>query len=230
MTPLILAALLAATPAPSGPGTFTSPQHLRVDFDFTLVRPTGKQEKPLSKTWYLEVPRRRAGQSAMNELLNRIFYDANVKLRTREPEDKAWLKLVRFKSAPVDTKAMLAAADPGPEALPWLAARARVVWEPGACFIVADDGRYDTMEGDDFTELLMNRLYQAHQVDDAQYASFFDRYYHKPGVGQQLLSQRAPRLANIEVIRPTTAFRKQPGARPIASGPVDSGLESTKQR
>ncbi len=220
MTEILLAVALTAGAA----------QDLKVDVEFSIVRPNGVREaKTLSKTWYFDVPAKRADKAAMTELIHRIFFDANVKLRQREPDDKAWLTMVSFKTSPVDTKGLAEWDFSGPP-MPWYAADWAIVWEPGACFFVADDGRYDTMQAPDFTELLMNRMLDAKAVTKDQFVSFFEKMYPKPpGNGQKLYDARAERVKNLVSVR-TGPWRKTPGAKPIASGPVEDVIKSLSHK
>lgn len=200
-----------------------APVHLAVSLDFTLVRPTGREPKTMPKRWFFEVPAKRADPKSMEELLNRVFFDANVKLRLREPGDAAYLALVSFKTEKVDEHAVAAWRGGDDAAFPWVAAQRAVVWEPGACFVVDDKGRYDTVDADDFTELVMNRLLERKAVDQAGFVAFFDAYFAKApkGTGQKLYEARAERLKNIVAIR-EGPYRKTPGEKPHASGPVDA--------
>ncbi len=107
---------------------------------------------------------------------------------------------------------------------PWHEAHTKIVWEPGACFIVDATGRYDTMAALDFTELLMNRLVESKKLDEAMWILFFDRYFPLPPQGKSLCAERASRFKNLVVVREGGAWRKKPGAEPIASGPIDGAL------
>lgn len=209
---LVAAALLSAAPV-----------HLAVSVDFTLVRPSGRDPKTMTKRWYVEVPAKRADAKSMEELLHRVFFDANVTLRLREPGDAAYLAMVSFKTEKVDERAVAAWRGGDDAAFPWVAAQRAVVWEPGACFVVDEQGRYDTVDADDFTELVMNRLLEKKAVDQAGFVAFFDAYFAKApkGTGQKLYEARAERLKNIVAIR-EGPYRKPPGEQPHASGPVDA--------
>ena len=188
----------------------------RVDLRYGLFHPVnGQAPGTQSKTWFFDAP-----QGALTaELLHRIFYDANVRMRRREPNDHAYLGLVDFEVRLVEVGALLAWDGKSGEPFPWFASQRAIVWEPGACFIVADDGRYDNFDQHDFTELLMNRLLDAGVVDPARFVAFFDRYFpNAAGSGQSTFEQRAERTANLVAIR-AQGFRKPPGAAPFASGP-----------
>lgn len=204
-----------------------APVHLAVSLDFTLVRPTGREPKTMPKRWYFEVPAKRADARSMEELLHRVFFDANVKLRLREPGDAAYLAMVSFKTEPVDEQAVAAWRGGDDAAFPWVAAQRAVVWEPGACFVVDEKGQYDTIAADDYTELLMNRLLEKKAVDQAGFVAFFDAYFAKApkGTGQKLYDARAERLKNVLEIR-KGPYRKPPGERPHVSGPVDAVVKT----
>ncbi len=198
--------------------------HLRVELDFALMRPTGRTPNTMSKTWFFEVPEARADEPSMNELLHRIFFDANVALRVREPNDTAYLTLVTFATVVLDASALPNWDGKSTAPFPWHEAHSKIVWEPGACFIVDVTGRYDTMSALDFTELVMNRLLERDEVGEATWIAFFDRYFPTPPQGKSLWAERSNRLKNLGVIRESGTWRKRPGEPPIASGPIDAAF------
>lgn len=205
----------------------TSRATRRVDLEHTLFTPTGRAPDTRPKRWFFDLPAVRDTEPQWSELLHRIFYDANVGLRRREPADQGWLGWVSFKVSAVDEAAMLAwdgvatkeAAD---RYLPWIAAASAVVWEPAAAFYVDDAGRYDGLSGYDYSELLLSRALAGGRVDEAGALAFVRKLF--PGGGddgaRQLIAERQQRLVNIEVVRPTAAFRRAPGTEPARSGPV----------
>jgi hypothetical protein len=202
-----------------------APVHLAVTLDFTLVRPSGREPKTMQKHWFFEVPAKRADDKSMEELLHRVFFDANVRLRMREPGDTAYLSMVSFKSAKVDTKAVAAWRGGTADAFPWVAAQSAVVWEPGACFVVDDGGHYDTVDAGDYTELLVNRLLESKVMSEADFTAFFTAYYPKASKEevQALFTERAERMKKVvEIRKGEWPYRKPPGEKPHASGPVDA--------
>lgn len=200
----------------------------RVDLDYRLCGGSGARSAGTqAKTWFFEVPAARADDGAWAELLHRIFYDANVALRRREPDDAAWLGLDSFRTAPVDPSAILAWDGKSVEPFPWIQSGQRVVWEAGPCYFVDDAGRYDLLSAHDYTELLMLRLLHAGTIDAAAFIDFFNRYFPKgkPGAGQRMYDERELRFANLVVVRDLPGvFRKPPGGKPWASGPVDPAV------
>ena len=210
--------------------TTQAPTHVRVDFDFALMRPTGRTPNTMAKTWFFEVPRARSDEKSMNELLNRIFFDANVWLRTREPTDTAYLTLVKLTTVQIDKKTLLEWDGKSTEAFPWHAAQKKIVWEPGACFFVDARGRYDRLDAVDFTELLMDRLVEEKKVDEAKWIAFFDRYFPDKPQGKTLWAERSKRMKNLVTIRDSDRYRKAPGTAPIASGPVDEVFKGLSKK
>ncbi|MDX2015653.1 MAG: hypothetical protein SFW67_36000 [Myxococcaceae bacterium] len=218
VTPAMLLAVTAA-----GPMT-----HLRVDFEFTLVSAAGvAAPTTMRQTWFFEVPARRADDASMTELLHRIFWDQNVAMREKEPGDHAYLALVKFTSAPVDRAAVKASKGVGDQ--PWFEAQRKVVWEPSALFIVDAEGRYDNIGMHDFTELLLQRMYDDQQVTEAEFVAFFDTYTQGAIKGRVRFDARKERLALLTRIGPTVtgapgsgSRRKKPGTKPFVSGPIDA--------
>jgi len=215
---LLLLAVLSAAPM----------EHLRVDLSFTLVHADGKAEpKPTQKAWYFEVPAARADDKSMNELLHRVFWDQNVAMREREPGDHAYLSLVSFKTSKVDLEAVKASKGADKSGFGWLDAQRAVVWEASALFIVDAGGHYDNIGANDYTELLLHRMLERKLVDEAAFVAFFDAYGSKTP-GQKVFADRAQRLKSLTEIRGVVTSapgsgpsRKKPGAKPIASGPID---------
>ncbi len=179
------------------------------------------------KTWFFEVPAARDNEHAWRELLHRIFYDANVAMQRREPGDAAWLVLDAWTTTPVDEAAALAwdgtaTLDVASRHLPWYVSQSRVVWEPAPCYWVDGAGRYDGLEANDFSELVVYRALAAGRVDETSAVTFLQKVYpREPGAGQRIFDARAERLANITCVRapPPGVFRKVPGEEPVVSGP-----------
>lgn len=202
--------------------------HLRVDFEFTLVSAAGVPAgTTMRQAWFFEVPVRRADTASMTELLHRIFWDQNVAMREKEPNDRAYLLLVKFTSAPVDRTAVKASKGAGDQ--PWFEAQRQVVWEPSALFIVDAEGHYDNIGVHDFTELLMHRMYDDKQVTEAEFVAFFDTYTQGSIKGRKRFDARKERLAMLTRIGPTVTGapgsgpqRKKPGTKPFVSGPIDA--------
>jgi hypothetical protein len=189
----------------------------------------GVSPKELDKRWFFELPAARDTQEAWAELLHRIVYDSNVRLRRQEPMDAAWIELVRFTTERLDPAAMLAwdgdTRDGPGRFFPWLIAEQRMVWEPGPCYFIDEAGRYDVMGANDHTELMLWRLLDAGGIDRAGFLAFCAKYFPgKPGTGEAFLADRATRLANLVTIRPASGYRKAPGSTPVASGPIDPSL------
>jgi hypothetical protein len=191
--------------------------HLRVDFEFTLVSAGGVAATPtMRQTWFFEVPVRRADTASMNELLHRVFWDQNVAMREKEPNDRAYLSLVTFTTAPVDRAAMKGTKGAGDQ--PWFEAQRQVVWEPSALFIVDAQGRYDNIGVHDFTELLMHRMYDDKEVTEAEFVAFFDTYTQGAIKGRKRFDARKERLAMLTRIGPTVTWRSRLGAEAKEAG------------
>jgi len=201
---------------------------MRVDLEYSLCSPYGRvSPNTQSKSWFFDIPAARDSDEAWTELLNRIFYDANVRLGHAEPGDVNFLNLETFAHTPVDVEAMLRDAGASWDALPWFEAARKVIWETTACYFVDDDGQYDVMGPSDFTELVMNRLLLAGRVDEAKFVALFDglsALVGKPPVGRMYFDDRAARFANIIGVRPASFYKRKPGETPVRSGPVDRGL------
>jgi hypothetical protein len=194
------------------------PEQYRVDVTYRLAGPFGRTPDTHAKTWYFDLP-----VVDWDELLPRIFYDANVGLRRREPLDEHWLALDTYQTSPVLVDTMLAwdgepTADKAAAHLPWILAPATVTWEYTSCYLVDAAGGYDGMTGYDFTELVLYRALAAGRATEAQAQAFLDKLY--PDSGASVYADRRQRLANLVAVRPSGAFRRQPGSTPFASGPV----------
>lgn len=189
-----------------------------VELHFRLATPQGSSIETSERRWVFEIPAARDHREAWHELLHRIFYDQNVEGRRAEPGDWNWLAMDRFEVSPIDLTAATewsGARDPASIAahVPWHAAMTAT---SPACWWVDDEGRYDGMEAEDFSELIGLRRFAAGELDEAGLVRFLDTLY--PGFGARVFAERATRLANIACVR-TRGFRKAPGEPPIASGP-----------
>ncbi len=197
----------------------------RVDLTYGLFHPGGgRAPGEQKKTWFFEIPVE--APSALppiaywTELLHRIFYDANVAMRRREPNDVNWLGLVQFWVSPVLGESLLAWDGRSADLLPWVAAERAVVWESGACYFVANDGRYDTFGYIEYTELIMNRLLDAGRIDAVAFQHFMRLFFpNNAATAHEAFADRAQRVRNIEAIREGIGFRRQPGSQPMCSGP-----------
>jgi len=199
-------------------------QFHRIDLEYRLVRYGAATPTTQEKSWFFAIPRTRDSEAAWSELLHRLFYDANIRLRRREPDDPGWLALDSFRTHTLDPAHVLGwngqTDEPtAREYLPWFLSARAVVWEGSACWIVDDVGRYDALSPYDYCELMIDRLLAAATTGAAGAISFFDKLY--PGKGQAIYDDRAQRIANVKAIRTPEpgVFRKPPGAEPVASGP-----------
>ena len=104
--------------------------------------------------------------------------------------------------------------------MPWMVAASNIVWEPSACFIVDDAGRYDSLNGTEFSELVLYRALEAGTISESVGNAFMAKLY--PGSREELFADRIQRFANLIVIRPSSAFRRPPDAPPAQSGPPSS--------
>jgi hypothetical protein len=195
----------------------------RADVQYRLAQIYGASAGTRAKTWFFEIPQSRDTLDGWTELLNRIFYDANMLMRSREPNDTSWLAVDTFTTAPVSTATMLAwsgVATPDQAAvhLPWMLSAGAVSWEFSACYFVDDAGAYDGMTGYDFSELILYRALEAAQTSSEQALVFLDHLY--PGRGADVFAERSERYANLLGVRPSDAFRRQPASQPWISGPV----------
>jgi hypothetical protein len=190
-------------------------EQFRVDLEYRLAGPYGRTPDTHRKTWFFDVV-----AVEWDELLNRVFYDANVGLRRREPRDDSWLALDSFEVSPVPVAAMLAwdgeaTAAKAAAHLPWILAAGDVTWEFTSCYLVDATGAYDGMTGNDFSELVLYRS----STPDTQAQQFLAKLY--PG-DLTVFDRRHDRRANLVTVRETSAFRRTPGSRPFVSGPVRS--------
>jgi hypothetical protein len=195
----------------------------RVDLRYRVAGADGTvTPATLPRSWYFDLPMRRHRTEAWTELLQRIFYDANVALRRRKPQDGEWYVLDSVDVSPVDGARMLAWDGTRTEEsalahLPWMLAPGGTFWESASRLIVDDAGRYDGMEGEDFSELVLYRALAQGRVDEPAARAFLERLY--PGHGADCFGDREQRFANIVEVRPTDEFRRAPGTTPWSSGP-----------
>jgi len=194
------------------------PEQYRVELTYRLAGPNGRTPDTHSKTWFFDLP-----SADWDELLHRVFYDANVGLRRREPRDEGWLALDSYRVSPVLVDTMVAwdgGATAGRAAahLPWIIASGAVTWEYTSCYLVDATGGYDGMTGNDFSELVLYRALAAGRITDVQAREFLAKLY--PAHGAAVFADREERMANLVVVRPTAAFRRPPGSAPFVSGPV----------
>lgn len=191
---------------------------------YQLATPNGFAPGTQTKVWYFDLPAERATGAALQELIVRIFYDANVSLRRRQPDDPAWFHVATITTRAVDEAAMFAwsgeaSADAARVHMPWQLQR--VVWEHATCYIVDDAGRYDGMGANDLAELIAYRAEDAGRRSRADVHAFLGKLYPKPGAADEYIADRAKRFANIVQVRPAQlgVFRRAPGTQPIVSGP-----------
>jgi hypothetical protein len=194
------------------------PEQYRVDLAYRLAGPAGLNPDTHEKTWYFDLP-----VVNWDELLPRLFYDANVGMRRREPHDESWLVLDSYQAGPVPVDTMLAwdgEASAGKAAvhLPWILAAGAVTWEYSSCYLIDEAGGYDGMTGNDFSELVLYRALAAGRVTEAQAQEFLAKLY--PANGASYFADRQQRLADLASVRTTAAFRRPPGSTPFESGPV----------
>jgi hypothetical protein len=194
------------------------PEQYRVDVAYRLSGPGGSSLGTQSKTWFFDVT-----AVDWDELLHRVFYDANVGMRRREPADESWLALDSYRASPVLLDTMLAwdgeaTVDKAAEHLPWILASGAVSWEYTSCYLVEAGGAYDGMTGNDFSELVLYRALAAGLTTEAQALDFLAKLY--PGNAAAVFSEHQQRMANLVAVRPSTAFRRAPGSTPFVSGPV----------
>ena len=193
-------------------------EQYRVDLAYRLAGPMGRSVDTHRKTWFFDL-----AAADWDELLNRLFYDANVGLRRREPNDQNWLALDSYQVTPVQVGTMLAwdgeaTSEKAAAHLPWILASGAVTWEYTSCHRVDETGAYDGMTGNDFSELILYRAMDAGRVGDRQAQEFLNKLY--PGNGASVFADRRERMANLVTVRPAGAFRRAPGSRPYESGPV----------
>ena len=190
----------------------------RVDLAYRLAGPAGRSADTHSKTWFFDL-----AVVNWDELLHRLFYDANVGLRRREPRDENWLALDSYQVSPVLLGTMLAwdgeaTAAKAAAHLPWILASGEVSWEFTSCHLVDETGAYDGMTGNDFSELVLYRALAEGRVTDDAARDFLAKLY--PANGASVYADRQQRMANLVAVRPANAFRRPPGSTPFASGPI----------
>lgn len=181
-----------------------------VHLHYRLVTPFGASAETTERRWVFEIPAARDTPAAWRELLDRIFADRTAALRRAEPDDPNGLGLDRFEVTAIEPTTLLE----------WSGARADLPWHTevsviaATCWWVDDDGRYDGMEADDFTELIALRLHAAGTIDDDRLTAHLEALY--PGRGDRYFADRQARLANITCVRPTDAPRLAPDPRRAA--------------
>lgn len=195
----------------------------RVSLEYRLVREGVPTAETQQKTWFFEVPRAWATGEGFRELLNRIFFDANEAMRAREPGDRSHLALDSFTVSPVNLAETLswdgtATMEAAAKHLPWIIAHRRLVWEPAACLVVDDAGRYDGMEGNDFSELVVYRALEEGVIGEAEALAFVQKLFPGggPSNGQRIFDDRAARMANLVMVRPQPG-RRTPNQRPCVA-------------
>lgn len=195
----------------------------RADVRYRLAQNFGASADTHIKSWFFEIPQSRDTNDGWTELLNRIFYDANMVMRSREPNDTSWLAVDTFATAPVSIATMLAwsgiaTQEQAAAHLPWILAAGAVSWEFSACYFVDDVGAYDGMTGYDFSELILYRALEAGQTSPEQAVAFLDRLY--PGTGANVFAEQSARYANLIGVRPSDVYRRPPGSQPWISRPA----------
>ena len=202
---------------------YSPPKIQDATIDYRLVTHEGRSRTTQRKRWFFEVPMHFVGPARWLELVQRIFYDANVVLQRRDPSDYAWFEVSQVRVREVDAKAMLTwdgktLVDSEQTPIPWVFAERRRVWELSACYVVTDDGHYGPLPAASYTELVACRARSLAQVDDLGLASFLDKVF--PGEGPDRASQWQERLETLRrVDAPAGEFRRAPGSRPEISGP-----------
>lgn len=205
--------------------TWPSPptRRCRVSLHYRLVRDGVPTPDTQQKTWFFDLPRKWATAEGFREILNRIFFDTNAMMRAREPGDRAHLALDSFTVAPVDLAETLswdgtATREAAAKYLPWIIAHQRLVWEPAACLVVDEAGRYDGMTGNDFSELVVFRALEEGAIGEAEALSFIQKLFPGggPSNGQGMFDDRAQRMANLVMVRPQPG-RRTPNQRPCVA-------------
>ena len=194
------------------------PEQHRVDVAYRLSGPGGSSPGTQHKTWFFDVT-----TVDWDELLHRVFYDANAGMRRREPRDDSWLALDSYRTSPISLPTMLAwdgeaTQDKAAAHLPWILASAAVSWEYTSCYLVDASGAYDGMTGNDFSELVLYRALAEGRATQTQAQDTLAKLY--PGHGDAVWSDRRQRIANLVTVRASGAFRRTPGSTPYVSGPV----------
>lgn len=212
---------------------YSPPKIKDVTIEYRLVTDQGRTPTTQQKRWFFEVPSHHVGPKSWLELVQRIFYDANVALRRREPSDYAWFYVDQVRVREVDPKAMLAwdgatSLESGLTHMPWMVSEARIVWEPSACFVVDDDGRYGVLRAQSFTQLVACREHKLHGVDIAGLAAFLQKAF--PGEGDDMATGWKERLEALRVPAPAPAgaFRQVPGAGSKSGPPSQEDLGSLR--
>lgn len=197
----------------------------QVDLTYRLATPTAVTPTTQAKRWFFEVPATTDTDDGWSELLHRIFYDSNCVLRIREPYDLSWLALEAFSVAAVNVEAALqwdgdTSLESAGERLPWCFRQ--VVWEPAICYYVNDDGRYDALDLNAYSELLAYRAL-ADGADEATVRAFVGHVFPGPA-SAKVWQDGALRLGNIACVRLTNGIPtfKEPGSKPWTSRPPDS--------
>jgi large subunit ribosomal protein L7/L12 len=174
------------------------------------------------RCWYFEVPSAHDTPAHWQELVARITFDINTVLRSRQPDDLAWIEVESIRACPVQPRQLFTAPESDPRSLPWVNIDRQKVWEPAVCYYVDDAGRYDVMSGHDFSELLLYRLLGRGEITAEQCRSFLDRYYAEagPSAGQRFYDDREARLKNLTTIREFGGGpRKTPYEQPYSCCP-----------
>ena len=175
------------------------------------------------RKWFFELPAHCHDAAHWQELMPRIFYDLNVTLRRREPNDHAYIAVGDFNIHLFKPNEILAWDGVSPTGLPWVTPDRQRVWEPAVCYFVDEFGRYDVMTAHDFTELLLYRMLEDNTIDAARFIDFLNKYYKEkePAGGQRIYDDRETRKANLVVVRDNPhQFRKKPGQQPFTCGPL----------
>jgi hypothetical protein len=199
----------------------------RIDLHYRLATPTGASATTQERSWFFDLPQQQNTEEHWRELLHRLFFDANTKLKSREPNDPNWLALDRWTVTPVDASLMLAwdgatTKESAQKYLPWVVAHFGIVWEFSACYFIDDNSAYDGMTGYDFSELVLYRAIERGDASEAQGRTFMSRLYPKGNSGAYF-DDRAQRYQNLLGVRPSPEFRKAPQSQPWVSGPVSFG-------
>ena len=199
----------------------------RIKLEHSHFTAAGRAPETRPKDWFFDLPAGRDNEAHWTELLHRIFYDANVGLRRREPRDTSWLGMVSFTVEPLDLDLLL--TWPGDKApaviakhMPWM--RVAPVWESGVCYVVDAQGRYDTLDKPEYCELALSRALDAGRASVPAVHALLTRIMVGPdvvGAVRTMLEERTQRVANLEAIRPTRHFRRAPMTEPSRSGPLD---------
>lgn len=195
----------------------------RIDLQYGLFRPDGSPaDDPQRCSWYLDIPSGRDAPDAWEELIHRVLYDRNVAARRKQPGAAPWYGLISLEREALDPMGFLFWSGPNEEQFPWILAERRMIWEPAVCYLVSNDGRYEYLQAEEFSELMIWRMLEAGQVDEEIASHFFDQYHGDPAAGARLLADREARYARLRAIHdPGRAFRRPVGEPPICSGPVD---------